>query len=82
MKSLKTQFVTALLAVLAVGAFTVGCNKSATDKAVDNTKSAASDAGNDIKNAADKTGDAIKNGAVATKDAVTNAAESATSTNN
>ena len=82
MKSFKKQFAVALLAVLAVGAVSVGCNKSDTDKAVDNTKSAASDAGSDIKDAADKTGDAIKNGAVATKDAVTNAAESATSTNN
>ena len=79
MKAFKKQFAVALLAVLAVGAVSVGCNKSATDKAVDNTKSAASDAGNDIKDAANKTGDAIKSGAEATKDAVTNAAGSMTS---
>ena len=81
MKSFKKQFAGALLAVLAVGAVSIGCNKSDTQKAEDNTKSAASDAGNDIKDAANKTGDAIKNGAEATKDAVTNAAGSMTSTN-
>jgi hypothetical protein len=81
MKLFKKQFAVTLLAVLAVGAISVGCNKSDTDKAVDNTKSAASDAGNDIKDAANKTGDAIKEGAVATKDAVTNAVGDMTNTN-
>ncbi len=81
MKPLKKQFAIALLAVLALGAVSVGCNKSDTQKAEDNTKSAASDAGNDVKDAANKTGDAIKNGAEAAKDAVTNAVGNATSTN-
>jgi hypothetical protein len=70
MKSLKKQFAIALLAVLAVGAVSVGCNKSDGDKAKD-----------DIKDAANKTGDAIKEGAAATKDAVTNAVDSVTNTN-
>jgi hypothetical protein len=81
MKSFKKQFAVTMIAALVVGAFTVGCNKSATDQAVDNTKSAASDAGNDVKDAANKTGDAIKEGATATKDAVTNAVDNMTSTN-
>lgn len=72
MKSINKQFAVALLAVLALGAVSVGCNKSDTDKAVDKSKDAASDAGDAIKNAANKTGDAIKDGAVATKDAITN----------
>jgi hypothetical protein len=81
MKSIKKQFAVALLAVLAVGAVSVGCNKSDADKAMDNTKAAASDAKDDIKDAANKTGDAIKEGAKATKDAVTNAVDSLMNTN-
>jgi acyl-CoA synthetase (AMP-forming)/AMP-acid ligase II len=81
MKSFKKQFAVTLLAVLAVGAVSVGCNKSDTDKAMDNTKDAANAAKDDIKDAANKTGDAIKNGAAATKDAVTNAVDSITNTN-
>jgi hypothetical protein len=77
MKSLKKQFAFALIAVLAVGAFTVGCKKSTEDK----MKDAASDTKDAVKAAAEKTGDAIKDGAKATKDAVTNAVDSMTSTN-
>jgi hypothetical protein len=81
MKSSKKPFAVALLAVLAIGAVSTGCNKSDTQKAEDNAKSAASDAKDDVKDAANKTGDAIKEGAAATKDAVTNAVGSMTSTN-
>ena len=81
MKSFKKQFAVALLAVLAVGAVSVGCNKSDMDKAADKTKDAAGDAKDAVKDAANKTGEAIKDAAVTTKDAVTNAMGSMTSTN-
>ncbi len=81
MKSFKKQFAVALLAVLVVGAVSVGCNKSDVDKATDKTKDAASDAKDAVKDAASKTGDAVKDAAVATKDAVTNAVGNMTSTN-
>ena len=70
MKSFKKQLAVALIAVLAVGAFTVGCSKSDTEKAEDK-----------VKDAAEKTGDAIKDAAHATHDAVTNAVGNMTSTN-
>ena len=70
MKSFKTQFVVALIAVSAVMAVTVGCNKSDSQKAEDKMKDAATD-----------TKDAVKDAAGATHDAVTNAVGNMTSTN-
>ncbi|MEI9865223.1 MAG: hypothetical protein WDN00_11875 [Limisphaerales bacterium] len=70
MKSFQKQFAVALLAILAVSAISMGCEKSHTENAKD-----------DIKDAANKTGDAIKEGAGAVKDAVTNAVDNITNTN-
>lgn len=81
MKSFKKQLAVSLIAVLAVGAFTVGCNKSDTEKAEDKVKDAATDTKDAVKDAAEKTGDAIKDAAHATHDAATNAIGSMTSTN-
>lgn len=81
MKSLKKQLAITLVAVLAVGAVSIGCNKSDMDKAADKTKDAASDAKDAVKDAASATGEAVKDAAVTTKDAVTNAVGSMTSTN-